>query len=379
MALTGNKGEWSEVYAHLRLLADGVLYSGDEKYKKLSDLYFPILKILRMEKDYREDNVYSIDSVNRQILLRGNQNEITISQDRFDEMAKTLLRKIKNSRAQGGKEKLEFSDIEAFMDELDMHELKAKSIEKKDIRMVIHDMRTDRTPEMGFSIKSKLGGRSTLVNSNKNGTNFLYRITGGITQEQVDILNAMSDTKEKRRQGFFQKWFEQIEEWGYNVEYAGMMNDVFFRNLRYIDTNFHKILAECLLVYYSHKTDSKLSNILKLVAETDPCELHDELSGGKWYEYCMKQFLIIYALGMTANKPWDCKYVANGGYIVVKEDGDIVCYHFYDRNQLENYLFNNTAFDTPSTSRHEFYQIWREENGETFLKLNPQIRFIHDK
>ncbi len=233
-----------------------------------------------------------------------------------------------------------------------------------------------RTLEFSSSLDFK---ESSLVCFDMKRTNFLYRITGGITQEQVDFLNAMSDTKEKRRQGFFQKWFEQIEEWGYKVEYAGMMNDVFFRNLRYIDTNFHRILAECLLVYYSHKTDSKLSNILKLVAETDPCELHDDLSGAKWYEYCMKQFLIIYALGMTANKPWDCKYVANGGYIVVKEDGDIVCYHFYDRNQLENYLFHNTAFDTPSTSRHEFYQIWREENGETFLKLNPQIRFIHDK
>ncbi|MBQ9232338.1 MAG: HpaII family restriction endonuclease [Prevotella sp.] len=314
--------------------------------EKLSDIYFPILKILRMEKKYAEDNVYSIDSTNQQILLQGNQNEVTISQERFDEMAKLLLQKIKNSRAKGGKEKLEFPDIETFMNELDMHELKAKSTEKKDIRMVIHDMRTDRTPEMGFSIKSK---------------------------------NAMSDTKEKRRQGFFQKWFEQIEEWGYKVEYAGMMNDVFFRNLRYIDTNFHKILAECLLVYYSHKTDSKLSNVLKFVANIDPCELHDDYHGDKWYEYCMKQFLIIYALGMTANKPWDCKYVANGGYIVVKEDGDIVCYHFYDRNQLENYLFNNTAFDTPSTSRHDFYQVWCDDNGETFLKLNPQIRFIHDK
>ena len=29
MDLTGNKGEWSEVYALLRLLADGRLYPGD--------------------------------------------------------------------------------------------------------------------------------------------------------------------------------------------------------------------------------------------------------------------------------------------------------------------------------------------------------------
>ena len=55
--------------------------------------------------------------------------------------------------------------------------------------------------------------------------------------------------------------------------------------------------------------------------------------------------------------------------IVVKEDGDIVCYHFYDRNQLENYLYDNTAFDTPSTSRHEFFQIWRGEDNNVYLKL----------
>ena len=52
----------------------------------------------------------------------------------------------------------------------------------------------------------------------------------------------------------------------------------------------------------------------------------------------MKRFLVIVALGMTANKPWNGIYAANGGFLVVKEDGDIVCYHFYDRNQLETYL-----------------------------------------
>lgn len=93
----------------------------------------------------------------------------------------------------------------------------------------------------------------------------------------------------------------------------------------------------------------------------------------------MKQFLVIYALGMTANKPWSRKYDANGGYIIVKENGDIVCYHFYDRNQLEDYLYDNTAFDTPSTSRHDMYRIWRDVNDEVYLKLSPQIRFIHDK
>ena len=78
---------------------------------------------------------------------------------------------------------------------------------------------------------------------------------------------------------------------------------------------------------------------------------------------------------MTAATPWQGKFNANGGYIVVKEDGDVVCYHFFDRNDLEDYLFYNTRFETPSQTRHKFGSIY-EENGELFMKLNLQIRFI---
>lgn len=77
---------------------------------------------------------------------------------------------------------------------------------------------------------------------------------------------------------------------------------------------------------------------------------------------------------MTPSKAWQGKFNANGGFIVVKEDGDIVCYHFFDRNDLEDYLFYNTRFETPSTSRHNFGSIY-EENGEFFMKLNLQVRF----
>lgn len=88
----------------------------------------------------------------------------------------------------------------------------------------------------------------------------------------------------------------------------------------------------------------------------------------------IKQFLLAFALGVTYSTPWYGKFNANGGYIVVKEDGDIICYHFFDRNDLEDYLFFNTRFETPSTSRHNFGDIY-QENGECFLKLNLQVRF----
>lgn len=380
MAITGNKGDWSEIYTHLKLLADGKLYSGDKNLKKISGLVFPILEIIRKEKCHYEPNIYVINAEKKNILLKGNNNDIIIDQEKLEKMAKILLKDIKNSKPTKNKKKFSYDEIEKFMNELDMHSLKAPSSNKQDIRLKIHDFRTDLTPTMGFSIKSKLGGKSTLFNANKDGTSFLFQICGDITDEQIDKLNCLSATPSERRKGFFKKWFELIEEWGYTVKYKEMLNDVFYGNLRYIDSSFHMFLADCLLTYYGHKSDSKLSDVVNYVSTKDPCKLNKKGNHiGEWYEFTMKQFLVIYALGMTANKPWNRKYDANGGYIVVKENGDIVCYHFYDRNQLEDYLFYNTAFDTPSTSRHGMNKIWRSENGDVYLKLSPQIRFIHDK
>ena len=51
MALTGNKGEWSEIYALFKLLGDGVVYAGDQNLNKIQDLFYPIIMILRQEKE----------------------------------------------------------------------------------------------------------------------------------------------------------------------------------------------------------------------------------------------------------------------------------------------------------------------------------------
>ena len=47
--LSGNKGEWSEVYVLLRLLANGKIYAADSELQIINDIYFPIIKIIREE------------------------------------------------------------------------------------------------------------------------------------------------------------------------------------------------------------------------------------------------------------------------------------------------------------------------------------------
>ena len=81
------------------------------------------------------------------------------------------------------------------------------------------------------------------------------------------------------------------------------------------------------------------------------------------------------ALGMTPAKEWTGRYDANGGYLVVKKDGDIVCYHFYNRNDVEDYLFCNTRFERASRSRYNFGSLYCGDDGEAYIKLNLQIRF----
>lgn len=63
------------------------------------------------------------------------------------------------------------------------------------------------------------------------------------------------------------------------------------------------------------------------------------MGNDKFIQTFLKQFLLAFALGMTVSSPWHGEFNANGGYIVVKKDGDVICYHFFDRNDLEGYLF----------------------------------------
>lgn len=355
MALKGNKGEWSELYTFFKLLADGCLFCGDGYLNRYDDKFYPILKIFR--DDSIDRNTYQIQAAKNNILVAGKTINIEIPQDTFKQAASDLLSHIKTMD-----ETTDFSFLESFMNEIDCKSVKAKSSDKADIRLVIHNLNTGSKPELGYNIKSKLGADSTLINSNKDGTNFIFKISG-INQQQVTIFNDFQKFKDK---------FDYLKSLGISISYIGTANSILHNNLTLLDLGMEKIIAESLLCYYSG-IGRTLSEITDYITTTDPLNIVQETSQ-PMYAYKIKQFLLAFALGMTSSTPWDGTFNANGGYIVVKADGDIVCYHFFDRNDLEDYLFNNTRFETPSTSRHNFGHIY-QNNGEYFLKLNLQIRF----
>ena len=232
--------------------------------------------------------------------------------------------------------------------------------------MVLHDCKTLREELFGFSIKSRLGSSSTLLNSGKT-TNFIYEITGDLTEEQIIKINK-TDTRAKFRDRLL-----KIKDYGCELRFVGMGNENFKANLQMVDSAFPLIISEYLVQYYSGN-GSLISELTPKVRVINPCELNTAMPH-LYYEHKMKNFLTDIALGMTPATAWTGEYQATGGYIIVREDGEILCYHLYNHNEFQEYLFKNTRFDTPSASRYEFGNIY-QEYGKKYIKLNLQIRFI---
>lgn len=351
-----NIGEWSEIYSFFKLLADGNLYCGDGDLNRYDDKFYPILEIFR--NDAPDRNSYKINVAKREILVAGNSIHITIPQEEFQKTSSDLL-KLLHAKA---KSEESYAKIRDFMTKIDCGAIKAKSSDKSDIRIVIHNLSTGSRPEMGYSIKSKLGGDSTLINSNKDGSNFIFQIFG-INDDDMEEINKINKSKKK---------FQYIRDVNGSWSFYKTAGETLHNNLMMLDLGMERIVASCLEHYYTGNGPS-VSGICHAITKEDPlriCNSHKQ----PMYEYKIKQFLLAFALGMTVSSPWYGEFHANGGYIVVKEDGDIICYHFFDRNDLESYLFNNTRFDTPSRTRHNFGEVYKEGDNY-FIKLNLQIRF----
>ena len=281
--------------------------------------------------------------------------------DKFMEESTKLLDSIKGA---GSQRSFEVPDAECFMGQIGCTKIKAPSQDKADIHIVIHDLRTNMTPLLGFSIKSQLGSESTLLNATK-ATNITYRVEGcDISDEMIAEINSIEDHLPRMK---------ALVDKGLHLEYSDIEHQTFKNNLLFLDTCMPNFIASCLICDSMPNSTSNIKDIVKIVAAQNPFGFTGDVVA--FYEHKMKVLLIDAALGMTPAKEWKGHYDANGGYLVVKKDGDIVCYHFYNRNDVEDYLYNNTRFERGSRTRHEFGSLYRADDGKVFIKLNLQIRF----
>ncbi len=96
--LSGNKGEWSEIYAFLRLLEIKKLYAADAELNKKDDMFYNIINIIRTEPigilEFRinkgDDTVSVVKTDTEDVLL-------TLPCDEFKTAADNLYNEIINA------------------------------------------------------------------------------------------------------------------------------------------------------------------------------------------------------------------------------------------------------------------------------------------
>ena len=356
--LSGNKGEWSEVYTLLKLVSDKKLFPGDARLKSILGFCYPILEIIRSNK--LGDVRYRIKEMTVE-LISGDETK-SVDLETFTLKAIELFTSIKSLKSSEA-----IPSLDDFLNDIFVTTMKAKSSSKTDIRIMVHDVKTGLTPTLGFSIKSELGDASSLLNASK-ATNIIYRLGGSLPNQ--DLMQAVNAIDSKN---FLKDRVNYMLEAGHTLQFSNCEDRTFENNLILIDSRLPEILAALLLVSYQYGIRN-LHDCLEMITKANPIG-YDVSTIHPYYSYKIKKLLVEIAVGMTPKSPWDGIHDATGGFIIVKTTGDLVCYHVIERNSFEDYLLMNTKFETASTSRHGFGLVYPSGDGYCF-KLNMQIRFL---
>lgn len=344
-----NKGEWSELYALLVIFNERSIPAADHNLNETKERY-DFLEVIRedapgriMHYNLEKDGVVEVLDDNKHI-----KRIVTI--DDLPSKTRRIFEKIKSNN--GGT----FSIDEAIelMKKYDIDKVKAESNKKSDIDAIVRDKITTRS-RLGFSVKSQLGGASTLLNTSTH-TALKYK---------VDDIN---DISEINKIDGIKNRIKAINDLGGKIEFSQICSPIFKGNLRMIDTVLPSIMADMVISYYSGMAN-KIADLCEIISQDNPFELtKDDI------DFKVKNFLRAVALGMVPGKPWNARLTAYGGYIIVKDTGELVCYHLYNDDDFKDYLYENTKLDTPDAKRHDFGYLY-EEDGEKYIDLNFQIRF----
>ena len=333
--MKGNKGEWSEIYALLKLAADGeVVAEVNEQIYQL-----PVVNIVREDKAGFKSELYRPVGKNF-VELRSNGDCIKkFSAAEFADMAEKILLGIRRG-GDGDKGSFKISGAKEILQALGLKNVKKRADRKADIDLKIHDPLTNFDAIVGYSIKSYLGSPPTLLNASQ-ATNFRFRVFG-VDDALAEQINAISGkNKIKKRVG-------KIE----HLEFDSVVNKTFADNLQYFDSDMDKILSYMLLIYYGGNI-SECSELATLLEEHDPLKRNVD----NFYRYKIKKFLIAIALGLRPAKEWNGLDEASGGCIIITGNGVPVLMPLHNRDKFETYLLNNTRLETPSTKKHNFATI----------------------
>ncbi len=367
-----NRGEWGEPYAALRLLGDRKLFLSDENGDANPDEWMEILKVVRQETSDRLVT-YSCNVNNIDIDIEVNNRYVSsIPAEHFLRVAELLKADICGASGRSFNVSDEVLD---FINGAEMQHLKAKSVEKSDIFISARDPRNSIVREnIGFSIKSEFGENPTLFNTAKASA-AKYRVDG-MNDQLMDEINAMVDSK---GHASVTGRCSAIRDNGCVLSFIGYERAAragccaFQENLDQINPRLPDVIERMMWNHFMEgQTEIDIANVTNRIVRENPCNIS---LGESKYPYMIKMFLYSAYCGMTASTLWDGRSNVKGGYITVKETGEVVANYALESESFKNFLFSHCYLDFPSTDQgHGDYGRVYKENGEYYFKLNFQIR-----
>jgi DNA (cytosine-5)-methyltransferase 1 len=356
MADTKNKGEWTELLSFVKILKDKKLDLSDKFLNKTIN-YFNVSKVTTTNINY---NCFLEDDQINIINKYDNETKTIKTASLIDaQLIDLLTQKVKN-----GKGTFEINEFKIIENELGFSIKGGTSSQKEDITLDIHNDRISKENE-GFGIKSYLGSKPTLLNASGN-TNFIFNVTG-LDASIIDEINSINTrTKLKDR-------LQKIIDLGGILKFEKVERDSMDYNLKIVDSRMPEVVAQMLLEFYINR-NSSVQNNLKVIHETGLLNQRIQYGDLATLTIRVKRLLVNTLLGFFPAKKWDGNY-SSKGTIVLKENGEQVAFHIIDLKSLEDYLFENIKFDTPSLTRHRFGSLILEKNNKLYFKLNLQLRF----
>lgn len=363
MPITGNKGEWSEIYAFFKILSEGNLYPADNTATRIPNMHFPVIKVIREEtQGYTYEYMIGSNHIDDIEIKLNNDFQQSLPPSKFSSEANSLYDAINTARGSS----FTVPSSECFMNSIGCYILKPTAADKRDITLQIHDIITGYDSTKGYSIKSHIGGSPTLLNASGNVTNFKYEVAG-LTDTEINVINSINTSSKILDR------ISTIYDRASSVRFIAPCNETFNENLCLIDSRMPELVAHLLLCYYNTRRMSSCIDIINALLDNNRNPMN--FPKRNFYIYKFKKLLSAAALGMKPGSEWDGIDDATGGCIIVKNTGELVTYQIHNRNVFEDYLFLTTKFETPSSTRHNFGTLYNED-GHTIFKLGLQIRFI---
>lgn len=343
MEIKRNKGELSEIYALCKVISEQIIAYGDVIAKPTSD-FIQIIKI------HTHQSTLELDKTNITITNNiGESQQILLSDFISQEQLAKIITDIKE-----GKNTFNSKIIDQKVKILNLEKTKGTSFEKGDISLSFIE-NTQIFNEQNTSIKSFLGSSPTLLNASQ-ATNFIYEVKN-LTADDLDTINKI-DGKAK-----IKNRLAKILALGGSLHFTKCENPIYESTLRKVDTQMPEILAGALLAFFHKKFGNRLAQYPDYQFDNKQAEqVHCRL----------KDFVKSTILGIFPTHEWDGNLTANAVLLVTKL-GELVFYHTNKDSVLKEFFYQHTFFDTPSSSRHRFGNLYYE-NGKLYFKLNLQLR-----